>query len=313
MNRMLQQRLDTHTVVTAADAAACGVGRHGLARMVRVGQLQRVHRGVYVAGTVWRDATPEGRHLLRCRAVIHTHEAVVLSHTSAVIAAGLPTYGVDVGTVHLSRVVQPGRRGRRGGICIHPMLPAEACSIIGGLPVCTPPVASLQVADLHGVESGMVAAEAGLHRGLFTCADLARARKLARLGRGRPAADFVVRFARPHSESPGETLTRLLLHSLAVPEPVQQACIDLLGGGHARVDFLLRAWAVVIEFDGAVKYGRANGRAELIREKHREDGIRATGREVVRLVWSDLSRPARVLELLHNARHRADAGRRSRT
>ena len=61
----------------------------------------------------------------------------------------------------------------------------------------------------------------------------------------------------------------------------------------------------MIEFDGAVKYEGADGRAELIREKHREDAIRAAGLQVVRLTWPDLDQPARVRTLVLDARSRA--------
>lgn len=46
----------------------------------------RVDRGAYVSNELWRTATPEQRHLLRCRAVLRHYGAVALSHTSAVVA-----------------------------------------------------------------------------------------------------------------------------------------------------------------------------------------------------------------------------------
>lgn len=306
---MLRQRLEARQVISAGDAAACGVDRHGLARLIRDGELLRVRRGAYVCAPVWQAATPEARHLLRCRAAIRTHQDVALSHTSAVVAAGLPTHEVDLAIVHLSRIAQPGRRGRQGGTYVHPMLPVRATTTAGDLPACTAAVAVLQLADWHGIEAGMVATEAGLHRGVFTTDELRVARGLVRLGRGRPAADLVMRFAGPHSESPGETLTRLLLHALDLPAPRQQARITLPDGSIARVDFLLPDWGVVIEFDGAVKYEGASGRAELVREKRREDGIRATGHEVVRLTWPDLAHATRVHALVLDARRRAGADR----
>jgi very-short-patch-repair endonuclease len=61
---------------------------------------------------------------------------------------------------------------------------------------------------------------------------------------------------------------------------------------------LLPALRVVVEFDGAVKYQGADGRNALIREKRREDALRALGYRVVRLTWSELRRPERVLAAL---------------
>lgn len=58
----------------------------------------------------------------------------------------------------------------------------------------------------------------------------------------------------------------------------------------------------MVEFDGKVKY---SDRDVLFAEKQREDRIRSLGYEVVRLTWSDLSRPERVRALLQAALARA--------
>ena len=66
----------------------------------------------------------------------------------------------------------------------------------------------------------------------------------------------------------------------------------------ARVDVLLPGLRIVVEVDGAVKYARFDGRNALMRVKRREDALRALGYRVVRLTWSDLRRPERVLAAL---------------
>jgi len=86
---------------------------------------------------------------------------------------------------------------------------------------------------------------------------------------------------------------------LGLPEPERQVEIrDSQGRLVGRVDFLFRAAAVIVEFDGAVKYAGAEGREALVREKRREDALRVMGYRVVRLVWADLADPARVARLL---------------
>jgi len=294
---------------TIAEAAICGVERHAVARLTRGGALHRVDRGAYVLDTVWRDATAEQRHLLRCRAVLRRYGTVALSHTSAVVVHGLPVHAVDLDEVHLTRTA-PGRTGRVArdpAVQVHPPLPAEAFTVAQQMPTCIAPAAILQVADWHGTEAGMVAAEAGLHRRRFTTTELRDARGLVRLGRGSPHAAFVMEVAGANSESPGETLTRLLLRALGHAAVQQQVEVRLPGGGLARVDFLLADLKVVVEFDGAVKYEGAQGRDALMREKRREDGLRTAGYEVVRLTWSDLRRPQHVRALLLAARERASA------
>ena len=68
-----------------------------------------------------------------------------------------------------------------------------------------------------------------------------------------------------------------------------------------RVDFLFRAQRTIVEFDGLVKYGGADGRPALIDEKRREDALRSLGYQVVRLTWRDLHDPALVGRLVSAA------------
>lgn len=68
------------------------------------------------------------------------------------------------------------------------------------------------------------------------------------------------------------------------------------------MDLLDREHHLVIEFDGALKYaGGGIGQAALVAEKRREDEIRRFGYRVLRLVWSDLLDPARLLRLVRAA------------
>lgn len=69
----------------------------------------------------------------------------------------------------------------------------------------------------------------------------------------------------------------------------------------ARVDFLFRAQRTIVEFDGLVKYGGADGRQALIDEKRREDALRSLGYQLVRLTWRDLHDPAVVEGLIRQA------------
>lgn len=61
-----------------------------------------------------------------------------------------------------------------------------------------------------------------------------------------------------------------------------------------RVDLLVGD-RVVVEFDGAVKYDGMDGRRALMEEKRREERLRDAGFRVVRVTWSDLSRPGQLV------------------
>ena len=113
----------------------------------------------------------------------------------------------------------------------------------------------------------------------------------------------LLREADPACESVGETRTRVLLRDLGL-EVRSQVRISDARGLIGRVDFLVGE-RVVVEFDGMVKYGGAEGRRALQAEKAREDRLRDAGYVVVRLVWADLDDPQRVRDLVQRAIRRA--------
>ena len=283
-------------VFSSQDAYDCGHDRHTVDALVAAGKVVRVRRGAFVDAGYLADATPERRHALRTWAVVRSfgpEGTVAPSHHSAVAVHDLPLHQVDQDHIHLSRTRAGGTRVT-AGVTIHRHLPDEAYVRDRGRVVVRPGVAVLQAAAVHGLATGVVAAEAGLNRRLFTRGDLDQALELSRLGRGRPWARATVAVADGHSESPGESLTRLLLASAGLPTPEQQVDVYDDAGLVGRVDFLFRAAGVIVEFDGAVKYDGAEGRRALVREKRREDRLRALGYEVVRLTWADLQHPLEV-------------------
>ena len=143
--------------------------------------------------------------------------------------------------------------------------------------------------------AGLIAADAAVRTGLSTREQLMAEAQTRGLGY---SAHLVAELASGLSESPGESWTRLILAGLGVEARQQVAVHDHDGRFVARVDFLLPELGVVVEFDGAVKYEGADGREALVREKRREDALRALGYRVVRLTWADLHHPERVVAAL---------------
>lgn len=110
--------------------------------------------------------------------------------------------------------------------------------------------------------------------------------------RGRARVERVIDFADGRAESVGESLSRVRIHELGFPAPELQRPLSDRRGLIGFGDF---AWDELIgEFDGRVKYAdpaMLQGRAPsevVVREKRREDRIRATGRRMTRWVWSDV-------------------------
>ncbi len=100
-------------------------------------------------------------------------------------------------------------------------------------------------------------------------------------------------YADAASESVGESWSRAQIIEAGFPVPRLQHTFQT-ADGVARTDF---DWDAILvgEFDGLQKYGRLlrageSPRDALIREKRREDALRAQGVLVIRWTWGTLER-----------------------
>ncbi len=286
-------------VVTSGQAGALDVDESALRRLRRAGELVRVRRDAYVLGVAWAESGPEQRLALRSRAILATRGADVASHQAALALQGLPLYGVDLVTVD---VLTRTRRVRlAAGLRTHPHRPGGEHVVADGYRCVPVAVAVAQVTMRDGLTAGLVPLDAALHRHLCTVGGVRSALdERATTARLRARRDALLRLADGASESVGETLTRLALVDTGYDVRSQVEISDELGGLVGRVDLLV-AGRVVVEFDGAVKYGGADGREALVREKAREDALRALGYAVVRVTWADLACPERIVAAVRRA------------
>lgn len=300
MHAALRQRVTVlGGIFTSADAYACGYDRPGLARLTATGEVVRLRRGAYVDAAAMEHTTREQRHGLRVRAILRAAgpaTTLVPSHHSALALGGLPLFGVDEDQVHFTRR-SPGRTHRTNGVTVHVALGAEAFLLDGACRL-HPAIAVVQTAAVHGVEAAVVAADEAIRTRLLTRDELGWALRHSRLREGADLARAAVARADGRSESVGESRARVLFGSLDLPAPELQVNLRDDRGLAGRVDFLFRRQRTVVEFDGAVKYAGADGRGALMREKQREDRLRALGYEVVRLTWADLDDAVRVWRLV---------------
>ena len=116
-------------------------------------------------------------------------------------------------------------------------------------------------------------------------------RALARQGRRRGVkrARAVIGIADPFSESPGESVARLVVRASGLPAPVTQYRYeDREEGRRYYIDLAWPQLRIAIEFDGFMKYVSPE---DLRAEKRRELRLRRGGWTVFRLVWKDLRQP----------------------
>lgn len=287
--------------ITAEEARRLGLTRNDIRGLVARDVLLRVARGAYVcAAFAARGATE--RHLASVRALLRQRPgALGASHVSAARVHGLPLLRQDLDRVHLAHRRPSKETRRRDVFTVHRCPGVDAFVTVDGLDVVVPALAVLGTTLSVGIRSGIMTADAALRRDLTTKDELAGWIDRMQRTPGLGAARHVVAKACPSAESPGESLTRLVLHELGYAVVPQFRIVEDGGFVVARVDFYLPDHGVVVEFDGKVKYEGLDGADALAAEKRREDRIRALGYGVARLTWADLFNPRRVRAAVEQA------------
>jgi hypothetical protein len=215
---------------------------------------------------------------------------VVISHQSATLLYGLPSWGQNHEMVHLTRAAGRARSDRSVQIHRSPLGPDDSCEL-DGLRLTVPARSIVETTCTSSYEVGVVLADAALRHGLVTKEQLVGTAKRFAHWPGSPAARASAEFADGASESVGESRLRVLLANEGLPPPQLQVEIRDAGGLLiGRVDFLLLD-RLILEFDGAQKYESAR---DLVAEKWREDRLRELGYSFVRIGWADLDRPGEI-------------------
>lgn len=247
-------------------------------------------------------------HLRQVHAVMNAMRpgSVAVSHQSAMALHGLPIWGLDLSCVHVTRV-----DGRSGGVVAgvqhHLGVLTDAdLTVVNGRLTTSIARATLESACTAPFEVAVVGIDAALRAGRLGEDEVRRLRSVMAFWPGSAAARAALRFGDGLSESVGESRLRVLMYEHGLPRPrLQTEFYDRLGL-IGRVDFDFDEYESVVEFDGALKYGGGSPEV-LIREKRREDRLRALGRIVIRTDWSDFDHPAElaagILQTLHRHRH----------
>jgi very-short-patch-repair endonuclease len=280
---------------TRPDALAAGYSDSQVRQRVCSGQWLRLSFNSYVDPRTWPADEPPWDRAIRLHR-LHLQMAgvrlgdVVASHQSAAMLHDLPVWGTDLRRVHFTRLGS-GRARRGRTVQLHRGTPAvDEVVEVGGMRLMSVDRAIVETACTTTYEVGVVLADAALRMRVASREGLADVVRRHTRWHGSPAARAAAQFADGLSESVGESRLRVLIanHGLPIPE-LQVEIRDAAGRLIGRVDFLL-AGVLVIEFDGAMKYGDTAD--AVLAEKWREDRLREQGYGVLRLNWSDLDHPS---------------------
>ncbi len=276
-----------------------GLTDRDIVRQMRAGILTKVRYGAYVRSDLVAGLDEVGLMRVRSRAVLRTvHESAVLSHQCALAEHGIPLWGVDLGSTHLTRT--DGRHGRREAGLVHhrASLEPDEWTEQGEVRVVLPARAAIEVVTAYDAEVGLAAVCGVLHRSAATKDQLAQAAQRAARWPHSLNTRLVLARADERLTSVGEARMWHFFHERGIPRPEPQVSItsdrgELLG----IVDFLWEGLGVFLEFDGRAKYDQHRKPGEtldefLMREKRREEQICvARGWICIRVTWADLARP----------------------
>lgn len=270
-------------VVSIGQLRRCGVSNDAVRARVALGQIHRVHRGVYALGHL--ALSPEGRWMAavltlgggpRGGGSALAHWGAAVSHRSALSLWGLlPASRVPSDVI----VKGNGGRARRAGIRVHrslSLVPGDV-TLHRGIPVTTP---ERTIADLReAISARRSSAIAGR--------ELRKAIRQANV-LGLPIGH---RDARVRTRSDLEQDFLMLCHRHRLPLPEVNVRI-----GPYLVDFLWRDRRLVVETDSYLYH---RGEVAFQEDRARELGLMRRGFEVLRLSELQLDgEPAHVAEVL---------------
>lgn len=117
---------------------------------------------------------------------------------------------------------------------------------------------------------------------------------------GIARAREVVEFADERSESPLESIARVVFRDLGLPAPELQVWLGGVSEPVGRVDFYWKRYRTIAETDGAAKY-RDNPR-RVPEQLRRDQLLREDGYELVHFTWQQITEtPLAVAVSIHNA------------
>jgi len=301
------------SLILTADAVARGCDDRRLARACEAGHLVRVSRGACVTPETWSELDPRERQALRAVAAARTRRRndLALSHESAALMWGLPTWGWPQGPVEFL-ASGDGRAHTTPDVRVR-LAPTdeEDVTSLDDVSLTSLRRTVLDLLLTRERVQAVVLVDHVLRAGSLTRADLADLLATRPGARNRRRAAWAVAFGDARAESPGESVSRVLARDAGLVVPQLQRPFSDARGSIGVVDFFFpdpdgSGRGRIGEFDGDVKYlggqfrhGRTPEQV-VAEEKAREDRLRAlaTTSGFVRWTRHDLARPERLAGLL---------------
>lgn len=329
--------MNNHRLILTSELRRVGQDTRRLAQLHNKGELVRIRRGVYTKAVDWNALNRFERYGLRAaafQALVPVQP--VLCHATAALLWGLWIVGVPTKLHVVTEVSTSGRSNN--GVVRHfgsltdrttqcgPFLLTDKLTTTLALikelsfpyavAVCDSalrvPETRLAVNRFMPVGSGYDSHEPswstdGPQGPTVSADELRAAASLLNSRAARERTLAVINFASPLSGSAGESLSRAKMHLFGFPAPILQKKFALRDGSNAFVDFWFKEQNMAGEFDGDGKYLRSDWgggltiQQRVMKEKRREDQIRAQGVGFVRWDWRDMNSRESFIALLRDA------------
>lgn len=263
-----------------------GHTEHSIRHAANTGALVRLKRGVYTDPAMIQSLKSWEQYSVQVLTYFRSAPSTIFSHQSAAALLCLPLVRTAQGRIHVY-CADNSRWGAQG--CVkHPRLTAQTGILSTPIGALTTDYAItvMDCAQSLSFAEGVLIADAALHHKKLELHNL-REQMLAYEGRKKGAVHKVALAMSDLSESPGETLTRLLLDEMGI-RYVQQYWVDISGRRY-RADFYLPDYGVFIEYDGNIKYTNYQPTQDvLINERSREKDLLNQGVRVFRTTWREV-------------------------
>lgn len=269
-------------------------------RARRRGELVTLSRGVHLSAARWTTLSEDDRYRLRSIAAASLlTPGESLSHRSAAALHQLPIVGGWPSRAETTVLCSSGLTSS-DALRRHRVVRPPHTELFESIPITTLAQTVVDLAAESPFVVGVTACDAALRmievgrgtEGLATFrAELATIANGRGAGRGSARVRRALGFSDSHSESAGESVTRVALHLLDAPRPTLQHSITGLSGKVWRVDLAWPELGIVIEFDGKSKYtdprytGGREAAEVVYSEKLREDDIRPSVKAFGRVDW----------------------------
>lgn len=300
---------DQHGLLLRRTAVRLGLDDSWLARMLRAGAIVRIRHGAYADPAIWTSLMPAERHVLLSRAVLQQYDdRVALSHASALLLRGGPSWALDLSTVNLTNLFGRGDRAQAGITHHRGKVRVGDVSRHGDHWVTAPARTAVETAAGADLVPAVCALDWTLQQGLASLEDLQRYAEVhLREWPGTAGLTRAIALSDGRSESVGESRTRIMLETNGIGTEPQWEVFHPSGRLAGRVDLRLPEFGLMGEFDGQIKYGRLLKPGQTISDVIRAERAREvlleelTGLRMIRFVWPDLDRPAQTIQRILRA------------